>query len=159
MSENTFSHIVDHKPGMVDISHKETTPRVARAYARVKIPSVLLLKLAAHQHVNNKGPVFDTAIVAGTMAVKNTAHLIPLCHPLPITGIRFDISIKNEAIDIHCEVTTLWNTGVEMEALTGVSVAALTIFDMCKSVSSEIVIDSIHVVKKTGGKHDYEART
>lgn len=158
MNENTFSHIIDQKPGMVDISHKQSSFRVACAYARVKIPSVLLVKLTAGPQVNNKGPVFDTAILAGTMAVKNTAHLIPLCHPINLTSIKFDILIENEDIGIHCEVKTLANTGVEMEALTGVSVAALTIFDMCKSVSSEIVIDTIHVVKKSGGKHDYEAR-
>ncbi|MCA9507744.1 MAG: cyclic pyranopterin monophosphate synthase MoaC [Myxococcales bacterium] len=159
MNENIFSHIVDDQAGMVDISNKRTTLRQAQARGRVKIPAKLREQLSKSSQVNQKGPVFQTAILAGTMAVKNTAQLIPLCHNISLSSIKFDISLKDCVIEINCFVKTQANTGVEMEALTGVSVAALTIFDMCKSISSEIVIEDIHVVKKTGGKHDYTAKT
>jgi cyclic pyranopterin phosphate synthase len=102
-----------------------------------------------------KGPVIDTAIIAGTMAVKRTHELIPSCHPLPIDGCRFAIDwVDARTLAIECEVRTTHRTGVEMEALTGASVAALTVYDMCKALSHSIVIGPTKLVGKSGGNHD-----
>lgn len=159
MSENTFSHLVDKRPGMVDISDKIATSRLALARAELEAPAEVIELLRKGQPLNQKGPVFETAIIAATMAVKNTSSLIPLCHNIALSSIKFDIGIINQTIEIKCEVKTLSNTGVEMEALTGVSIAALTIYDMCKSLSSNMVIGNIYLVKKTGGKHDINSAT
>ncbi len=148
-----FSHIVDERPGMVDISHKIPTLRCARAQVSLQCPNDLIELLKAGKPLNNKGPVFDTAIIAGTMAAKNTAHLIPLCHNIPLSSIKFEINYEATAVVISCEVKTQNATGVEMEALTGASIAALTVYDMCKSISS-LVISDLRLVKKTGGKND-----
>jgi cyclic pyranopterin phosphate synthase len=100
-----------------------------------------------------KGPVIDTAIIAGTMAVKRTHELIPFCHPLPIENCRIEIEFASDTeLMIRCTVAITHKTGVEMEALTGASVAALTVYDMCKTLSHEIVIDALHLVEKSGGK-------
>jgi cyclic pyranopterin phosphate synthase len=103
-----------------------------------------------------KGPVFQTATLAGIMAVKQTSNLIPLCHPLIIDKIKVDIQFSdNQEVVIHCTVKNTGKTGVEMEALTGASVAALTIYDMCKAMSHEIIIKETKLLKKTGGKSDF----
>ncbi len=159
MNEPTFSHLVENKPGLVDISEKKATFRRAVAKARMSAPSELIKRLGQGIPLNQKGPVFETAIIAGTMAVKNTSSLIPLCHNIALSSIKFEIEIKEERIYIQCEVKTLAPTGVEMEALTGVSIAALTIYDMCKSFSSDIVIKTIYLQEKTGGKHDIKYRS
>jgi cyclic pyranopterin phosphate synthase len=105
-----------------------------------------------------KGPIFQTAVVAGTMAAKRTSDLLPLCHPLPVEGCAFTIRAKGRRITIEARVRTTHKTGVEMEALTAVAVAALTVYDMGKAVSHGIVIRDIRLVKKTGGKSDYRGR-
>lgn len=152
--ERSFSHVTDKQAGMVDISHKKTTQRYARAMAKVRLHPVIAEKLRAEDCVNDKGPVFHTAIIAGTMAAKNTSQLIPLCHPLPLNNVRVSIELMNDVVVIECQVKTCAATGAEMEALTGASVAALTVYDMVKSVSMEIVIEHISVMEKTGGTHD-----
>jgi len=141
---------------MVDVSLKKITRRYARAQAYVHIPEDLGEKLADSTWASAKGPVFHTAIIAGTMAAKNTAALIPLCHSLTISSVEVTISLMNNMlIKILARVKTCAQTGVEMEALSAVSVAALTIYDMCKSYSNNLVIGDIRLVEKTGGKRDY----
>jgi len=121
---------------MVDISEKKATERTATARTLVEFPSGLLPDEAKEEIQTKKGPVFQTAIIAGTQAIKRTADLIPFCHPLPLDSIGFSIRFLNPTtIQVECTVKTTHKTGVEMEALTGVSVAALTIYDMCKSLS------------------------
>jgi cyclic pyranopterin phosphate synthase len=102
-----------------------------------------------------KGSVFQTAIIAGIMGAKKTPELIPLCHPLSLNQINVEINYQDEHIQIVCSASLNGKTGVEMEALTGASVAALTIYDMCKAMSHEIVIREIELLEKTGGKNDY----
>jgi len=105
--------------------------------------------------MTKKGPVFQTAIIAGIQGVKKTSELIPMCHPLLINGVDIDISIVDEeSIEVECKVTIEGKTGVEMEALTGVNIACLTVYDMCKSISQEMVIKEVKLIEKTGGKSD-----
>ena len=104
-----------------------------------------------------KGPVFQTAIIAGTQAAKKTHELIPFCHPLGLEGCRIQIDLETDCAVIDCRARVTHKTGVEMEALTGASVAALTIYDMCKALSHDIVIESVRLISKTGGKSDYTA--
>jgi cyclic pyranopterin monophosphate synthase len=154
----TFSHIVDNQPGMVDVSQKQPTLRKAVARATVSMPSQVTDKLLEGDLYTKKGPVFHTAIVAGTMAVKNTHQLIPFCHGLNIEGITFDIKIVRPGlVEIIVMVKSFGRTGVEMECLTGASIAALTIYDMCKSLSCDMEVVSIKLLEKTGGKHDKHA--
>ena len=143
------------RPAMVDVSAKSTTLRVAIAGSRVRFPSAVADALRVQGMSSAKGPVIDTAIIAGTMAVKRTHELIPFCHPLPIDGCRFTIDwVDARSLAISCDVRTTHRTGVEMEALTGASVAALTIYDMCKALSHEIVIGPTQLLGKRGGKRD-----
>ena len=142
-----------NRPTMVDISSKETTKRSATATARIIFPEVIKDRFRDGDLQTKKGPVIDTAIIAGTMAVKKTHDLIPFCHPLNINACHISIEPDdNQDFIITCEVGIEHKTGVEMEALTGVSVAALTVYDMCKSLSHDIVITDISLQKKTGGK-------
>ena len=151
-----FSHIKkNNQPGMVDVSEKNITHRVAKASALVKLPEEIKTVVKDGEIESKKGPVLTTAIIAGTQAVKKTHELIPFCHPLSINGC--DISIvfnKDSDLVITCIVNIDGKTGVEMEALTGVSVASLTIYDMCKSISHGIVIFDIRLLEKSGGKSD-----
>lgn len=143
----------NNQPNMVDISHKENTYRQASARGEVQLPLEMKPYLQGEDLILNKGPVIQTAIIAGTMAVKKTADLIPFCHSLPLQSCKFTINIDEKlCVTIECEVKTTYKTGVEMEALCGVSVAALTIYDMCKSVSSNIVIKNTQLLSKMGGK-------
>jgi cyclic pyranopterin phosphate synthase len=143
------------RPAMVDISAKAITSRTAVAGTRVRFPEAIAKMLRAQGMSSAKGPVVDTAIIAGTMAVKRTHELIPFCHPLPIDGCRFAIDWSDtRTLSIECEVRTTHRTGVEMEALTGASVAALTVYDMCKALSHAIVIGPTKLVGKRGGKRD-----
>jgi cyclic pyranopterin monophosphate synthase len=141
------------RPAMVDVGAKQPTRRVATATATVRFPIEVARKLQSEGLRSAKGPVLDTAIIAGTMAVKRTHDLIPFCHPLAIDSCRFETDfVSPTELVIRCEVSITHRTGVEMEALTGVSVAALTIYDMCKALSHEIVIDAIRLLDKRGGK-------
>jgi cyclic pyranopterin phosphate synthase len=153
-----FTHLdPSGNPTMVDVSSKSVTHREAIAISKVLLSAEILDMLQNDEIHTKKGPVFQTAILAGIMAIKKTSDLIPLCHPLPITKCSIDISINdcNEVI-ITSTVKVEGKTGVEMESLTGASIAALTIYDMCKGFSHDIVISETKLMKKTGGKRDFE---
>ena len=140
---------------MVDVSGKAVTAREARAECRVAFPSEVAAQLRESGLRSAKGGVVDTAVIAGTMAVKRTHELIPFCHPLPIDGCRLAIDWDGEdALRIECSVRTTHRTGVEMEALTGATVAALTVYDMCKALSHDIVLGPARLLAKRGGRHD-----
>ena len=143
------------RPAMVDVSAKPATAREAVAECRVRFPAAVAGALRKGGMKTTKGAVMDTAIIAGTMAVKRTHELVPFCHPLPIDGCRFDVGWASDTVlRIECGVRTTHRTGVEMEALTGATVAALTVYDMCKALSHEIVIRDARLVTKRGGKRD-----
>jgi cyclic pyranopterin monophosphate synthase len=143
------------RPAMVDVSAKPVTTRIAVAATRVRFPEEVANLLRQNAMRSAKGSIADTAIIAGTLAVKRTHELIPFCHPLPIDGCRFAIDWSDtRTLEIICEVRTTHRTGVEMEALTGVSVAALTLYDMCKALSHAIVIGPTKLLGKRGGKRD-----
>lgn len=145
----------DGRPAMVDVSAKPATAREARAECRVRFPADVAAQLQASGMKSAKGGIVDTAIIAGTMAVKRTHELIPFCHPLPIDGCRFAIDWRDaRTLRIDCAVKTVHRTGVEMEALTGATVAALTVYDMCKALSHAIVLGPAKLVGKRGGKRD-----
>jgi cyclic pyranopterin phosphate synthase len=154
-----FSHLdASDRPAMVDVSDKAPTRREATARALVRLPPEVSVHFRDGEIRSKKGPVFQTAILAGTMACKKTADLIPLCHPLPLDSIQIRIAMEDgDAAAIECTVSCHGRTGVEMEALTGASVAALTLYDMCKALSHAIVISEIRLVEKTGGKSDFRA--
>jgi cyclic pyranopterin phosphate synthase len=146
------------RPSMVDVGAKQPTARSALAEARVRFPAAIARRLKADDFRSAKGPVLDTAIIAGTMAAKRTHELIPFCHPLAIESCRFEIAFESASeLVIRCEVTITSKTGVEMEALTAVSVAALTVYDMCKALSHEILIADIRLIDKAGGKRTIKA--
>ena len=151
-----ISHVnKDNQPEMVDVSNKEVTKRSATARSEVILGEEILSHLQDGDIHCKKGPVFHTAIIAGTMAVKKTAELIPFCHPLIIEDCKISISVVDkETIHIDCMVGLHHKTGVEMEALTGASVAALTVYDMCKAMSKAIVISNTRLLEKRGGKSD-----
>ncbi|MEX0273907.1 MAG: cyclic pyranopterin monophosphate synthase MoaC [Flavobacteriaceae bacterium] len=140
---------------MVDVSAKLVTARMARAVGQVVFPQDVFEVLAARDFLSKKGSIVQTAVIAGIQAVKRTADLIPLCHQLNLSNVHIDIVPKNPTLQIVCTVKCNDRTGVEMEALTGVSVAALTIYDMCKALSHGIVIADIRLQEKTGGKSDF----
>jgi cyclic pyranopterin phosphate synthase len=151
-----FSHVDDRdQPAMVDVSGKQVTKRTAIATARVRFPREVAQALTDAGFSTAKGPVFQTAIIAGVMAAKRTHELIPFCHPLGIESCRVEIDMDgHDSAVIHCTVSVHHRTGVEMEALTGASVAALTIYDMCKSMSHEMVIGEVRLLEKHGGRRD-----
>lgn len=153
-----FTHLdPSGNPTMVDVSSKSVTHREAVAISKVLLSPEILGILQNDEIHTKKGPVFQTAILAGIMAIKKTSELIPLCHPLPITKCSIDISInENNEVIITSTVKVEGKTGVEMEALTGATIAALTIYDMCKGFSHDIVISETKLMKKTGGKRDFE---
>ena len=138
---------------MVDVGDKIATRREATAEARIRFPADVSAALRAQGMRSAKGSIVDTAIIAGTMAVKRTHELTPFCHPLAIERCTFDIDFaKPDELIIRCTVAITQKTGVEMEALTGVSVAALTVYDMCKALSHDIVIGDVRLIEKSGGK-------
>ena len=140
---------------MVDVSGKTPTARAATAECLVQFPPGVAAQLRVSGLRSAKGSIVDTAIIAGTMAVKRTHDLIPFCHPLPIDGCRLAVEWMDDTrVRIDCEVRTVHRTGVEMEALTGATVAALTVYDMCKALSHEIVIGPARLLAKCGGKRD-----
>lgn len=157
MENDRLSHITTNgEAAMVDVSTKSNTTRTAKASARVLLPQNVSKHLVNDELHLPKGPVFQTARLAAIMAAKRTAELIPLCHPLALDHITVDISLNGSAAEIQTTVTTTGKTGVEMEALTAASVAALTIYDMCKALSHDIVIGPIQLMEKTGGKNDFK---
>ncbi|MFZ7096298.1 cyclic pyranopterin monophosphate synthase MoaC [Luteimonas dalianensis] len=146
----------DGRPTMVDVSGKAVTAREAVAQCKVRFPAVVAAQLRESGLRSAKGGIVDTAIVAGTMAVKRTHELIPFCHPLPIDGVRLGIDWHGEReLLVECTVRTTHRTGVEMEALTGATVAALTVYDMCKALSHAIVLGPAKLAGKRGGKRDF----
>lgn len=146
----------NNNPSMVDVSHKTQTQRIAVAKGTVFLGKEIMTQLSHNDITTKKGPVFSTAIIAATMGVKKTSDIIPFCHPINIENIKIEIIPMDDSnIEITSTVSCFGKTGVEMEALTGVHIAALTIHDMCKSMSQKIKVDQIHLVKKTGGKTDY----
>ena len=152
-----LTHVDDAgRPAMVDVSAKQATPRIAMAECRVRFPVAVAAQLRAGGMKSAKGGIIDTAIIAGTMAVKRTSELIPFCHPLPIDGCRIMVDWHDDnSLRIECRVTTTHRTGVEMEALTGATVAALTIYDMCKALTHAIVIGPAKLCGKRGGKRNF----
>jgi cyclic pyranopterin phosphate synthase len=153
-----FTHLdADQRPTMVDVSGKVATQRTATAEARVQFPAAVAAALRDSGLRSPKGPVFDTAIVAGVLGAKRTHELIPFCHPLGIESCRIAIDLEGDAAVIRCSVSVHHKTGVEMEALTGASIAALTVYDMCKGLSQDIVIGGLRLLSKDGGKSAYGA--
>jgi len=146
-----FSHIDEAgNVKMVDTSSKAITARRAVASARVLMSAATIAAVSAHR--TPKGDPLETARLAGIMAAKRTADLIPLCHPLPLTHVEVRAQIEDSGVYLEAEASTNAQTGVEMEALTAVSVAALTIYDMCKAMDKAITITDIRLESKTGGK-------
>ena len=139
---------------MVDVSAKETTTRRAVASAKVLLNEETLRILRSNE--NPKGNPLEIARIAGIMAAKQTSNLIPLCHQLPLSKVDVKTELKGDGVYLEAEVITTSNTGVEMEALTAVSIAALTIYDMCKAFSHNIVIKDTRLIEKTGGKSDFK---
>ncbi|MDX2303511.1 MAG: cyclic pyranopterin monophosphate synthase MoaC [Microscillaceae bacterium] len=158
LNSSSLSHIdPSGNPSMVDVGDKNITERFAKAQAKVILSDEILALLQGREIYTKKGAVFQTAIIAGTMAAKKTSDLIPLCHPIGLTGCKFDIQINEQKeVVIECTVKVSAQTGVEMEALTGATVAALTIYDMCKALSHYIVISEVKLLEKTGGKKDFK---
>lgn len=157
MKEEKLTHIsASGNPQMVDVSLKVATHRTARAQATIKVSDEILRQINNEELITKKGSVFQTAILAGVMGAKRTSDLIPLCHPLGMENCQVEIHVKNNKIVIDTLATITGKTGVEMEALTSASVAALTIYDMCKALSHDIIIEEIKLMEKTGGKKDFK---
>jgi len=153
---NKFTHIGEkNQPKMVDVGGKNPTQRTAIAKVKMFLGTEIINHFNSNAISTKKGPVFQTAIIAGIQAVKKTSDLIPMCHPLLINGTDIQIHIvDSESIEIICKVSVNGKTGVEMEALTGANIAALTVYDMCKSISQKMVIKELKLIEKTGGKTD-----
>ncbi|HET9389193.1 MAG TPA: cyclic pyranopterin monophosphate synthase MoaC [Steroidobacteraceae bacterium] len=149
-----------NRPTMVDVGAKEATRRLATAEARIRVPRKVAQALRQSGHRTKKGPVFDTAILAGVMAAKRTHELIPFCHPIGLDNCAVEIEVRRGGAElvIRCQASVHHRTGVEMEALTGAAVAALTVYDMCKALSHEIEITSIRLLEKSGGKRDFRRK-
>jgi cyclic pyranopterin phosphate synthase len=159
-----LSHLdARNRPAMVNVGGKPVTRRIALATATVTLPPALARLVSGNEIASKKGPLFQTAILAGVMGAKKTSELIPLCHPLPLDDCQIAITAGRPAADgtvavtIRCRAETHAKTGVEMEALTGASVAALTLYDMGKAAGHGIVIRDIRLLEKTGGKRDWRA--
>jgi cyclic pyranopterin phosphate synthase len=152
-----LSHVDDaNRPTMVDVGDKTATDRTATARSIVRLPAQVIAALDGEEIETKKGPVFATAIIAGVMAAKKTHELIPFCHPLGLDNCKISINVDADQAVIDCTCRVHHKTGVEMEALTGASVAALTIYDMCKALSHDIVIGETRLISKTGGKQDFQ---
>jgi cyclic pyranopterin phosphate synthase len=156
-----LTHIgADGNPKMVDVGAKAVTLRSATARCFVLLPGQLSELLQDGDIQTKKGPVFQTAILAGVMGAKRTSDLIPLCHPLSFEDCQVSVKFARAGkVEVRCTVKLHGKTGVEMEALTGASVAALTIYDMCKAISHDIAITDLCVIAKSGGKHDFNKET
>ena len=157
MSKKKFTHIdASGNPTMVDVSEKKITKRTAKAQAIVNVGKEIIWLIRGDELITKKGPVFQTAIIAGVMGAKKTSSLIPFCHPLGLEDCQIKIHVKGNSIVIDSIATITAKTGVEMEALTAVTVAALTVYDMCKALSHDIMIEEIKLMEKTGGKKDFK---
>ena len=157
--QSALSHLdSDGDITMVDVSGKTATTREAHASGQVIFPADIYTQIKAADGMTKKGSITQTAHIAGIMAAKRTHDLIPLCHPLPLDkiGLSFEYNNSQNSITVTATVKVTHKTGVEMEALTAVSVACLTIYDMTKAISHDITIDNIHLLNKTGGKSDYQ---
>lgn len=150
-----LSHIdPQNRPTMVDVGDKRATDRTAHARTTVRLPADVAAHIDGEDIRTKKGPVFATAIIAGVMAAKKTHELIPFCHPLGLDNCKVTIELEGNDVVIDCHCRVHHRTGVEMEALTGASVAALTVYDMLKAMSHDIVITETRLLSKTGGKQD-----
>jgi len=158
MSEEILSHLdKDGRATMVDVSEKAITKRTATARSIVSLPDEVLTQLVDGELQTKKGSVFQIAIIAGIMAAKKTSDLIPLCHPLGLDNCNIIINLnENNEVIIDCTASITAKTGVEMEALVGASMAALTVYDMCKALSHDIIIKETKLIAKTGGKRDFK---
>lgn len=154
---DSFSHLSKNDQAkMVDVGKKNPTHRIAKAMAIVELPQNIIQQLQNHQGQTKKGAVFQTAILGGIMAAKKTGELIPLCHPIGMDNCEINIRFnEKDEVEIICEASVFAKTGIEMEAMTGASIAALTIYDMCKALSHEILIKEIKLIEKKGGKKDF----
>ena len=151
-----LSHIDgNNRPTMVDVSDKQATNRTAHARTTVHLPVSIAGHISGDEIESKKGPVFATAIIAGVMAAKKTHELIPFCHPLGLENCTVTVQLEGNDVVIDCHATVHDKTGVEMEALTGASVAALTVYDMLKAMSHDIVITETRLIAKTGGKQNF----
>ena len=154
-----FSHLNEQGlPIMVDVGEKQISLRKAVARSIVELPPAVYEKLMDGDIITKKGSVFQTAIIAGIMAAKKTGELIPLCHPLGLENCSIDIQISNNNLLIDCTAGITSKTGVEMEALVGAAIAALTVYDMCKSLSHDIIIKETKLMEKSGGLHEYKRK-
>jgi cyclic pyranopterin monophosphate synthase len=154
--KNKFTHIhASGNPQMVDVSKKKATIRTAKAQAIVFLGKEIMERMQGDELITKKGPVFQTAIIAGVMGAKKTSELIPFCHPLGLEDVQIKITTKKSKVVIESTAKVTGKTGVEMEALTAASVAALTIYDMCKALSHNIIIEEIKLMEKRGGKNDF----
>jgi cyclic pyranopterin monophosphate synthase len=152
-----FTHLdAQGNPSMVDVGEKMPTKRIAKARSIVVLDEVILKHFQDGEIKTKKGAVFQTAIIAGIMAAKKTGDLIPLCHPLGLENCQISINLnENREVVIECTASLTGKTGIEMEALTGATVAALTIYDMCKALSHNIIIKETRLIEKSGGKSNY----
>jgi cyclic pyranopterin phosphate synthase len=151
-----LSHVdKENRPTMVDVSSKVVSDREAHAQSIIVLPDEVLQQVSGDEIETKKGPVFATAVIAGVMAAKKTHELIPFCHPVGLESCRISIVLNDDkaVVDCYCKVSN--KTGVEMEALTGASVAALTIYDMLKALSHDIVISDTRLMAKSGGRRDF----
>jgi cyclic pyranopterin phosphate synthase len=153
-----FTHIDEKgRAAMVNVSGKTASQRRAVARSIVQLPAPVLEKFMDGDIQTKKGPVFQTSIIAGIMAAKKTGELIPLCHPLNLNDCKIELHInERQELVIDCMVETEGKTGVEMEALVGASISALTVYDMCKALSHDIIIKETKLMEKTGGKNDFK---
>jgi cyclic pyranopterin phosphate synthase len=153
---NKLTHVDNQgNPSMVDVSEKNITKRTAKAETRVRLGQEIIDLLQGEEIYTKKGPVFQTAIIAGTQGAKKTSDLVPFCHPIGLDDCKIDIRIDGVDAVVTCSTTVTAKTGIEMEAITGASVAAITIYDMCKAMSHDIEILSTRLLEKTGGKKDF----
>lgn len=156
MDEQRPTHLDEEGSArMVDVSEKVESERVATARGLISLPSEMMDALSKQGFNTKKGSITQTAIIAGTMAVKRTWDTIPLCHQIPIDSVKLEIEAVESSFLIRCRVKSKGRTGVEMEALHGVSIAALTIYDMCKALGHGMEIRDINLEEKHGGKRDY----
>ncbi|HUA89562.1 MAG TPA: cyclic pyranopterin monophosphate synthase MoaC [Steroidobacteraceae bacterium] len=157
MARAKLTHLdARNRPTMVDVGDKSVTLRSALAEARVRLPAAVARVLKASGHRTRKGPIFDTAVIAGVMAAKRTHELIPFCHPLGLEKCEVQIELAGaRELRVRCRVAVHHRTGVEMEALTGATVAALTLYDMCKALSHDIEITGVRLIEKSGGRRAF----
>lgn len=157
--QKKLTHVSDSgNPKMVDVSSKKTTPREAIAEGEVFLGKEVSALLSGNELITKKGPVFQTAILAGVMASKKTHEIIPFCHLIGLEDCQISIQLINETAKIVATCRTTGKTGVEMESLMAVSAAALTVYDMCKAITQTMEVRNIRLVKKTGGKKNYQRK-